>query len=98
RSGRTWSAAAREVVAALVIGVGLSVNNTRAVLEGIGGRVGDWERTPKTGETDSRAARRRYASTVSSAGWLELALALYFFGVAVFAVREGLYRAAPFPV
>jgi len=97
-AGRGWSAAARDVAAALVVGAGLSLNNSRAVLEGASASVGDWQRTPKTGETEERAVRRRYPSAPSLAGWIELALALYFLGVAILAFRHGLYRAAPFPL
>jgi hypothetical protein len=61
--------------------------------------VGEWERTPKTGETERRApAQRPYASSRSIAGRVELALALYFLGVTIVAARAGLYRAVPFPI
>jgi cellulose synthase/poly-beta-1,6-N-acetylglucosamine synthase-like glycosyltransferase len=87
----------RDVPSALVLGVGLSVNNALAVMEGLGPRVGEWERTPKTGDTAQRPARdRRYASAHGLAGRSELALAAWFVGVSVFAWRAGHVGALPF--
>ncbi len=80
----------RDVPSALVLGVGLSVNNARAVLEGLGARVGDWERTPKTGDTErDPAPRRRYPSAHGLAGRSELGLAAWFVGVSAYAWRSG---------
>jgi len=90
---RLW----RSVGAALVIGVGLSVNNARAVLEGMGSRVGDWERTPKAG-TQRIHAPAPYRATTRPAGRTELALAGYFAALTVFAWIAGEYRAIPFIV
>ena len=87
----------RDVPAALVLGSGLSVNNARAVLEGFGRRVGDWERTPKTGDTaQKRALPRRYPSARGPAGRTELALAAWFVGVGAFAWGAGHVGAVPF--
>jgi cellulose synthase/poly-beta-1,6-N-acetylglucosamine synthase-like glycosyltransferase len=87
----------RDVPSALVLGIGLSVNNARAVLQGMGARVGDWERTPKTGDTESRpAAGRRYRSSHGLAGRSELALAAWFVGVSAYAWRTGQLGALPF--
>jgi cellulose synthase/poly-beta-1,6-N-acetylglucosamine synthase-like glycosyltransferase len=87
----------RDVPSALILGVGLSLNNARAVLEGLGSRVGDWERTPKTGDTAHRPARdRRYPSAHGLAGRSELALAAWFVGVSAFAWRAGHVGALPF--
>ena len=84
------------VCAALFLGAGLSVNNARAVLEGLGARLGEWERTPKTGEGLRGPDRRPYATSRSGAGRVELALALYFVALAPFAWSGGHPRALPF--
>src|SRR5205085_3817513 len=56
-----------EVPAALLLGIGLSLNNTRAVLEGLTARVGEWERTPKTGEAPPRGGKGRDRSSLDAA-------------------------------
>ena len=86
------------VVAALVLGVGLSVNNARAVIEGLGPRVGDWERTPKSGDGAARAALSPYRAAARLAGRTELVLALYFSALAAFAWVQSEYKAIPFIV
>jgi hypothetical protein len=87
----------RDVPAALILGIGLSVNNARAVLAGLGRGRGAWERTPKTGDTDRTPARgRRYASSRGLAGRAELLLAAWFLAVGVFAWRADHHGAVPF--
>lgn len=91
---------ARRVVAAMVLCTGLCLNNTRAVLEGLAGPVGEWERTPKTGETARRgagpAARRPAVRTGPATGHVEILLALGFLGVEAVALRHGEMAAVPF--
>ena len=96
-AGRPARAILRDVGSALVIGVGMSVNNARAVLEGLGPAVGQWERTPKTGSRRANAPAP-YAAATRLAGRTELALAGYFAVLAAFALAAGEYRAVPFIV
>ncbi len=86
----------RDVVAVLVLGAGLSVNNTWAVLEGLQTRVGDWERTPKTGDGGRGAQVKPYSSRRAWSGWGELALAVYFAWLSGLALRGGHLRSMPF--
>ncbi|HKQ59291.1 MAG TPA: glycosyltransferase [Candidatus Eisenbacteria bacterium] len=87
----------RDVPAALILGIGLSVNNARAVLAGLSRRAGAWERTPKTGDTDRAPARgHRYPSARGLAGGAELLLAAWFVAVGVFAWRADHHGAVPF--
>jgi cellulose synthase/poly-beta-1,6-N-acetylglucosamine synthase-like glycosyltransferase len=96
-SGGRLATIARDSVAALVLGVGLSVNNARAVIEGLGPRVGDWERTPKTGEGYRPPQHAvRYPSATEPTGRVELALALYAAGVGTFAWLRHAYPVLPF--
>lgn len=92
---RGWSIL-RDVVAVLVLGPGLSVNNARAVFEGLGARLGDWERTPKTGDGGRAVKLGQYAAGRSGNGWLELALAFYFAWLSGLAWHEGHARSMPF--
>ncbi len=88
---------AHDVVGAVILGIGLSVNNARAALEGLGGAVGDWERTPKTGDVSGQPRpARHYPSAHRLAGRTELALAAWFAGVGVFAWSAGHTGAVPF--
>lgn len=84
------------VLAALVVGIGLSANNARAVLEALGPRVGDWERTPKRGDARRAPGVKLYRPIRRFAGRWELALALYFAAVLGIAVAASQYRALPF--
>ena len=86
--------ALRDVLAALVLSVGLSINNSRAVLEGLGRGIGDWERTPKAGSAG--AALPGYRATRGVTGRTELVLALYFVALGIIASEAGRYRAIPF--
>jgi cellulose synthase/poly-beta-1,6-N-acetylglucosamine synthase-like glycosyltransferase len=95
-AGRRGWRVARDVAAALLLGVGLSVNNARAVCEGLGRRVGEWERTPKAGDRRTAPRLAPYRAGARNAGNAERWLALY--GVLLFALawsaRE--WRALPF--
>jgi hypothetical protein len=86
----------RDVIAALTLAAGLSVHNTRAVLEGLGSRLGDWERTPKTGEGAARSGGFVYTPSGERGGGLELILALYFVISAILAWKRGHPLAVPF--
>jgi len=92
---RGWSVV-HDVVAVLVLGAGLSVNNAWAVLQGLGHRVGDWDRTPKTGEGGGGTPLQPYAPRRSWSGWFELLLALYFAWLSGLAWRDGHVRSMPF--
>ena len=94
---RGWSIV-RDVIAVLVLGAGLSVNNSWAVLQGLGRRVGDWDRTPKTGDGRARMSLKPYAAKRSWTGWIELLLALYFAWLTALAWWGGHVRSMPFLV
>ena len=95
-AGASWRALPRHVAGALVLGVGLSVNNARAVLEGLGSGLGDWERTPKTGDGVRERPLRAYPAAHRAAGRGELVLALYFASLLAWAAAAGQWRAVPF--
>jgi cellulose synthase/poly-beta-1,6-N-acetylglucosamine synthase-like glycosyltransferase len=88
--------AALDVLAALALGVGLALNNARAVLEGLRGPAGEWDRTPKSGGGARPPRGARYASARGIAGRSELALGLYFGALALFGAGAGHGSAVPF--
>jgi hypothetical protein len=80
------------------LGIGLSVSNARAVLEGLSRRPGDFVRTPKyrivgaAGEWRSKAYRAPRSLAVAG----ELVLAAYFLACLAFAVAFRYWAALPF--
>jgi cellulose synthase/poly-beta-1,6-N-acetylglucosamine synthase-like glycosyltransferase len=80
------------------IGIGLCVNNTRAVLEAIFGRESEFARTPKYGiERDSDEwVGKKYHQSVGVQPIIELALGLYFTGTVFYALANQIYGTLPF--
>ena len=82
-----------------MLGVGIAVNNTRAVVEALAGVRSGFERTPKTGQVKKG---RRWQSghheriRISSSTWLELILALYTLAIAVVTIKQGNWVGAVF--
>ena len=95
-AGRKAASRPRDILCTLVVGAGLTLNNSVAVLGGLRKPLGDWERTPKTGETAGAAGRRTYASRRDPGAVIEILLAAFFSGAAAFALHEGLFRSLPF--
>jgi len=91
---------ARYLPVALALGIGLSVNNAKAVIEALLGQVSEFARTPKHGV--ERAAdewrQKRYRGRVPVVPYLELALGLYFSGAVIYALVSGLIGTIPFLV
>ena len=95
-AGMRRSRRAGDIVSALLVGAGLTVNNSLAVIGGMGGRLGDWERTPKTGERSNRTGQAAYRGRPDPAMALEIVLAAFFATVAFGAWRLGHARSVPF--
>jgi cellulose synthase/poly-beta-1,6-N-acetylglucosamine synthase-like glycosyltransferase len=96
-AGRRGARVLGDVLAALVLGAGLALNNTRAVLGGLGPRLGAWERTPKSGAGGRASAAARY----SSHGRVrvgEVLLAGYLAVTACVAAATRQWQAVPFVV
>jgi hypothetical protein len=85
-----------DVGAAMVLGVGLSVNNAWAVYEGLGSRLGEWERTPKTGDGLRSTNVCPYRRRAPKWTYAEILLALYFMALSAFAWNEGHRHTMPF--
>jgi hypothetical protein len=82
-----------------MLGVGIAVNNTRAVMEALMGVRSPFERTPKTGVV-RRGQRwqsgRHEKVKINTTSWLELLLALYSFTIAFVTIKEGNWIASFF--
>jgi glycosyltransferase involved in cell wall biosynthesis len=79
---------------AMALGVGMSVNNSRAVIEGLAGHRSEFVRTPKVG--DATAAAPRYSSPLTGLGGIELAIAAYYALTIGWCASQGLVSSIPF--
>ena len=94
----SWKSRLKYLPFLMSIGIGLSVNNTRAVLEALFRKESEFARTPKYGiERDSDEwAGKKYHQTVGVQSIIELALGLYFTGTVFYALINQIYGTVPF--
>jgi hypothetical protein len=96
--GSGWFTRLRYLPLLLSVGVGLSVNNARAVLQGLLASAGEFVRTPKycvLGRQGS-ASGKKYRLSGWLLPWVELAMALYFVGILVYSATHRMFAAIPF--
>lgn len=82
----------------MAVAIGLSVNNTFAVLGARRGRSGAFLRTPKYGvvrKSDEWLSKRYRLSTLAQP-WVETGLGLYFTAAVLYTASKGLFVALPF--
>lgn len=95
REGQRWAGRPlprwRELLAVLPVGVGMSVRNAAAVIEGLVQRGGHFHRTPKAGDAMRVARERRLRLPMA-----EMALALFFAGVLIAFAAAGRWGSLPF--
>jgi cellulose synthase/poly-beta-1,6-N-acetylglucosamine synthase-like glycosyltransferase len=95
-----WLARLKYVPFLMSVGIGLSVNNTRAVVEALLGRQSEFTRTPKyriEGDADDWLTKK-YRQSVSVQPLVELMLGLYFTATVFYALANGIYGTLPFLV
>src|SRR5438067_12780998 len=95
-----WLARLRYVPFLMSVGIGLSINNTRAVVEAIFNRQSEFTRTPKyrsEGDADEWV-RKKYRQSVAVQPLVELSLGLYFTATVFYALANGIYGTLPFLV
>jgi cellulose synthase/poly-beta-1,6-N-acetylglucosamine synthase-like glycosyltransferase len=81
----------------MAVGIGLSVNNARAVLEALLGHHTEFRRTPKYNlRRGESLVGRRYRGTINRDTWIELLLGLYFVVATATVLASGLWGAVPF--
>jgi cellulose synthase/poly-beta-1,6-N-acetylglucosamine synthase-like glycosyltransferase len=95
---RTWMKEMLLLPCLLALGVGLSLNNARAVLEAVFNHKSDFTRTPKYGiERKSQSWRNcKYRPLKSLLPIAEMAFALYFTYFVWFALVNGQFLSVPF--
>jgi hypothetical protein len=88
----------RYLPALLGIGIGLSLNNARAVLSGLFQRGGTFHRTPKY-RIERRGqdwAAKRYRAGADLTRGVEALFAIYFLGCTLYAGLAGMWMSIPF--
>jgi hypothetical protein len=98
--GDVWSSRLKYLPAVLSTGIGLSVNNAKAVVEAILGHDSPFTRTPKyrVEAAGDDWKQRRYRVNVTFVPYVELALGLYCTVMAVYAFSNGIFGTLPFIV
>ena len=93
-----WVRRFRYVPILMAVGIGLAVNNTRAVLEATVGRHTPFVRTPKycIERGGDEWVGKKYRLSSVAQPMAELALGLYFSGAVVYALNGGIYSTLPF--
>jgi hypothetical protein len=95
---RTWMKEILLLPALLALGVGLSINNAKAVLEAVFNHKSGFARTPKYGIERKKQAWRscKYMPLKSILPIVEMGFAIYFGYFLWFAIRHGQYFSVPF--
>jgi hypothetical protein len=80
------------------LGIGLAINNAKAVLEALLNQQSGFTRTPKTGAEGKKVAavKKSYRGDKTLLPILELVFATYFTGALWFAVDKDIYTSVPF--
>ena len=97
---KDWITRLRYMPFLISIGIGLCVNNTKAVLEALFDRKSEFARTPKyriEGDGDEWVSKR-YRQSVTIQPLIELALGFYFTATVFYALANGIYGTLPFLV
>ncbi len=95
-----WRARLKYLPLLMAVGIGLSINNTRAVLEAMFNRQSEFARTPKYGveQTSDDWMGKKYRQLTGVQPFIELALGLYFTGTVFYALSNDIYASLPFLV
>ncbi len=91
-----WTSRLKFFPALLGLGLGMSLSNSRAVLEGLLGVDSPFQRTPKFGQGRRPWRRRLYRSPSGLLPALELALGTYFAYLIALCWQSGALATAPF--
>ena len=95
-----WRARIKYLPFLMSIGIGLCINNTRAVFEALFNKQSEFARTPKyriEGESDDWVGKK-YHQFVTVQPLIELALGMYFTATVFYALANQIYGTVPFLV
>jgi len=97
---KDWRARIKYVPFLMSVGIGLSINNTRAVFEALFGKDSEFARTPKyriEADADDWVGKK-YRQSVAMQPICELLLGLYFTWTVFYALANQIYGTVPFLV
>jgi cellulose synthase/poly-beta-1,6-N-acetylglucosamine synthase-like glycosyltransferase len=97
---RDWLARIKYLPFLMSIGIGLSINNTRAVVEVLFNTASEFTRTPKyrIEKNADEWVGKKYRQSVAIQPLIELALGLYFTATVFYALANQIYGTVPFLV
>ncbi|MBN8610178.1 MAG: glycosyltransferase family 2 protein [Deltaproteobacteria bacterium] len=95
--GNLWEAITR-LPLMMALGIGLSLNNARAVVEGLFGSDSEFVRTPKHGVTlkSESWTKKKYRASKELFSWIEVGLGLYFIATIGIGMFIGAWASVPF--
>jgi cellulose synthase/poly-beta-1,6-N-acetylglucosamine synthase-like glycosyltransferase len=93
-----WRSRVKYLPLVMALGIGLAVNNTRALIEALFGESGEFTRTPKYGieRTQDDWQHKKYHQSMPIQPLIEIALGIYFTGTVLYALAHGIYGTLPF--
>jgi cellulose synthase/poly-beta-1,6-N-acetylglucosamine synthase-like glycosyltransferase len=94
----TWTERLRYLPILMSIGIGLAINNTKAVFEALLNRQSEFARTPKYRIEDGADEwiGKKYRQSVALQPVVELGLGFYFTATLFYALANGIYGTVPF--
>src|SRR5256714_3937289 len=95
---RSWPRAFWYLPFLMALGVGLTITNTKAVIEALIGKESAFARTPKynVGSTKNRVSATKYRRRLGWVPWVELLIGGYFASTIYYAVENENYITVPF--
>ena len=95
---QTWTERLKYLPFLMSIGIGLAVNNTKAVFEALFHKPSEFARTPKYGVEGNADdwTTKKYRQSVAIQPLIEVALGIYFTGTLFYALANGIYGTVPF--
>ncbi|MGE3840753.1 MAG: cellulose synthase family protein [Vicinamibacterales bacterium] len=96
----SWTTRLKFLPLLMSIGIGLAVNNARAVIEALMGKQTEFARTPKYGieRQSDDWADKKYKQSMAVQPLIEVGLGLYFTFTVFYALANGIYGSLPFLV
>jgi cellulose synthase/poly-beta-1,6-N-acetylglucosamine synthase-like glycosyltransferase len=93
-----WKTRVKYLPAVMAVGIGLAVNNSRAVIEALLDKPSDFMRTPKYGieRQEDGWQHKKYHQTMAIQPLVEVALGLYFTFTVFYALQHDIYGTLPF--
>ena len=96
---RSWPKTVLYLPFLMALGIGLTVTNTRAVLEALFGVQSSFKRTPKyrvQSKGEKSVAAKKYRKRLGFVPWIELLIGTYFAAAVYYAITNENYITVPF--